>query len=100
MCKQPIPQVTDKDVKRIALRDFGEASFRRFYPFSMNSVNREWNTPSATRYTETCNGDLNKLTDNTKADGPVIQDIQEKSAYKRTVIDDDWRQYCEWLERE
>ena len=27
MCKQPVPQVTAKDVKRIALRDFGEAQF-------------------------------------------------------------------------
>jgi hypothetical protein len=45
MCKQPIPQVTDKDVKRIALRDFGEAQLSQVLSILDEFGKQGWNNP-------------------------------------------------------
>jgi hypothetical protein len=44
MCKQPIPQVTDKDVKRIALLDFGEAQLSQVLSILDEFGKQEWNS--------------------------------------------------------
>jgi hypothetical protein len=46
MCKQPIPQVTDKDVKRIALRDFGEAQLFQVLSILGKFGKQAWNKPN------------------------------------------------------
>jgi hypothetical protein len=80
---------------------------------------QEWNSPGARvrlAILKLANGDLDKLMDHTKV---AIEDFRDALSaaeyprysreisfdeaakdYKRAVIDDDWRQYCEWLERE
>jgi len=119
MCKQPIPQVTDKDVKRIAFRDFGEAQLFQALSILVEFGKQEWNTPSARvqlARLKLANGDLNKLMDHTKTAIKDFRDVLSAAEYprysreiafdevdkdyKRAVIDEDWRQYRVWLERE
>lgn len=119
MCEQPIPQVTDKEVERIALRDFGEAQLSQVLSILDEYGKQEWNNPSARvrlAILKLANGDLNKLMDNTKVAIEDFRDVLSAAEYpryskeisfdevakdyKRAVIDDDWRQYREWLERD
>jgi hypothetical protein len=119
ICKQPIPQVTHKDVKRIALRDYGKAQLSQVLSILDEFGKQEWNNPSARvrlAILKLANGDLNKLMDNTKVAIEDFRDVLSAAEYprysreigfdevdkdyKRAVIDDDWRQYRQWLERE
>lgn len=119
MCKQPIPQVTDQDVRRIALRDFGESQLSQALAILHEFGKQEWNNPSARvrlAILKLANGDLSKLMDNTKVAIEDFRDVLAEAEYpryskeigfdevakghKRAVIADDWRQYREWLERE
>jgi hypothetical protein len=119
MCKQPVPRVTDKDVKRVALRDFGESQFSEVIAILDEFGKQEWNHPSARvrlAILKLADGDLNKLMENTAV---AIKDFRDVLAaaeypgysrkiafnevdkdYKHAVIGDDWKQYRQWLERE
>ncbi len=80
---------------------------------------QEWNKPGPRvrlAILKLANGDLSQLKEHTKVAIQDFRDVLAMAEYprwtkeigfdrkarkvERAVIDDDWRQYCEWLERE
>ena len=119
MCEQPVPKITDKDVKRIALRDFGEDQLFKVLSILSKFGKQDWNEPNPRiqlAILKLASGDIIKLADATKAAIEDFRDILSEAEYprysreigfkevaqdfKRAVIDDDWKQYREWLEKE
>ncbi|MGB5750192.1 MAG: hypothetical protein WBM69_24675 [Desulfobacterales bacterium] len=119
MCEQPVPKITDKDVKRIALRDFGEDRLFKVLSILSKFGKQDWNEPNPRiqlAILKLASGDIIKLADATKAAIEDFRDILSEAEYprysreigfkevaqdfKRAVIDDDWKQYREWLEKE
>ncbi len=118
MAEQPVPDVTGEDVTRIALRDFGEQQVALVLSILDEYGKQTWNNPSARvrlAILKLANGDLDRLLDHTQV---AIQDYRDVLAYaeyprymrevgfddppedvKNTVIEEDWQQYCEWLQR-
>jgi hypothetical protein len=115
---QPVPNVTEEDVKRIALRDFGDAQVGLALSILDEFGKQEWNRPDPRvrlAILKLANGDLDRLLDATQLAIQDYRDVISAAEYprycreigfdkvpesvKRSVIDDDWRQYCEWLER-
>ena len=118
MASQPVPNVTDEDVKRIALRDFGEEKVALAL-----SILDEYGEPDGTRPSprvrlailKLANGDLDILGDVTKTAIEDYRDVLAAAEYpkysreigfgtvpesmKRAVIDEDWKQYQEWFKR-
>jgi hypothetical protein len=119
MNKQPIPEVTEKDVRKIALRDFGEAQLFTILSILKEFGKQDWNEPSPRvelAILKLASGDIQKLSKYTKA---AIEDFRDVLAaaeypryskeigfddveedYRESVIQDDWLQYCEWLNKE
>lgn len=118
--EQPIPKVTDKDVERIAVRDFGNDHLLQVLEILQEYGKQEWNRPGSPRVRlailKLANGNLEQLRKCTKTAIEDFRDVISLAEYplysaeigfnrvaaevKRAVIDDDWKQYCEWLERE
>jgi hypothetical protein len=118
MTDQPVPDVTDEDVRRIALRDFGEAQVAIVLSILEEFGKQEWNRPSARvrlAILKLANGDLDRLLDETKTAIDDYRDVLSAAEYprysreigfgdvsdgaKQAVMEDDWRQYRDWLER-
>ncbi len=118
MADQPIPKVTDEDVKRIALRDFGDAEVALALSILEEFGKQDRNCPSPrvrVAILKLANGDLDRLLNETKNAIEDYRDVLSEAEYPRysrevgfndapeaveqAVIDDDWRQYREWLER-
>jgi hypothetical protein len=118
--EQPIPKVTDEDVKRIASRDFGQKHLSQVLDILQEYGKQVWNRPGSPRVRlailKLANGDVEQLEKYTKTAIDDFRDVVSQAEYprytaeigfdrvaakiKRAVIDDDWKQYCEWLERE
>ncbi len=117
---QPVPQATDKDVERIVIRDFSPVQLTKVMDILQEYGKQDWNRPGSPRVRlailKLANGDLDQLSKHTEV---AIQDFRnvvsiaeyprytaeigfEKVSKKivRAVIDDDWRQYREWLEKD
>jgi len=118
MAKQPVPKVREEDVRRIALRDFGEEQLALALSILDEFAKQSPGEPSARvrlAILKLANGDLDRLTDATKTAIEDYRDVLAAAEYPRycrevgfadtpesaeqAVIDDDWRQYREWLER-
>ena len=117
---QPVPKVTDKDVERIAIRDFGKTQLSQVIDTLQEYGKQDWNRPGSPRVRlailKLSNGDLDQLSKHTQAAIKDFRDVVCLAEYPRytveigfekvsknvarAVIDDDWRQYCEWLEKE
>ena len=117
---QPIPKVTDADVERIAVRDFGNAQLSQVMEILQEYGKQEWNRPGGPRVRlailKLANGDLEQLSMHTKIaiqDGRDVLSLAEYPRWtaevgfdevsrkvERAVIDEDWKQYREWLEKE
>ena len=119
MCEQPVPKISEEDVKRIALRDFGEAQLFKVLSILSEFGKQNWNKPSPRvqlAILKLASGNIIKLADATRAAIKDFRDILTEAEYprysreigfnevakdfKRAVIDDDWKQYREWLEKE
>ncbi len=118
--KQPIPKVTDKDVERIALRDFGKENLSQVLDILQEYGKQDWNRPGSPRVRlailKLANGDLEELSKQTETAIQDFRDVLSLAEYprymaeigfdrvpsknERAAIDDDWKQYCEWLVRE
>jgi hypothetical protein len=122
MTQQPVPKVTDEDVRRIALRDFGEKRVALALSIVEEFGKQSWNEPSPRvrlAILKLANGDLDRLLDATQTAIEDYRDVLVAAEYpkyhhescfavgfgdapesvKEPVIDDDWRQYREWFER-
>ncbi|HUG92879.1 MAG TPA: hypothetical protein VML55_18705 [Planctomycetaceae bacterium] len=116
---QGVPYLTDQDVRRIVLRDFGDSQAALVFSILEEFGKQDWNSPSARVHLailKLANGDLDRLLDATHtairdwrdvlaaAEFPRycrevgFRDVPE--AVKDAVIEDDRRQYQEWLNRE
>ena len=119
MIEQPVPNITDKDVKRIALRDFGEALLFEVFSILNEYGKQDWNEPSSRvqlAILKLANGDINKLSEQTKVAIRDYRDVLAEAEYPRyskeiglgdveedyrnRVINDDWLQYSQWFEKE
>jgi len=116
---QPIPDVTEKDVERIAIRDFGDKCFSQVMEILHEYGKQEWNRPGSPRVRlailKLANGDLEKLKEHTKVAIVDFRDVLTMAEYPRftneigfnkadkkvenEVINDDWNQYREWFEK-
>jgi hypothetical protein len=117
MASQPIPKVTDEDVKRIALRDFGEAQVALALSILEEFGKQDRNPPSPRvrlAILKLADGNLDSLLDETQNAIVDYRDVLAGAEYPRycreigfrdvpesvqqAVIDDDWKQYHEWFE--
>jgi hypothetical protein len=116
--EQPVPDVTDKDVKRIAIRDFGEDNISKVLSI-LDEYNKDYNEPSARvclAILKLANGDLDQLIVKTNMAIEDFRDVLAQAEYPRysneirfddvdpevakQIINDDWKHYCSWLELE
>lgn len=118
--KQPVPKVTEQDVTRIAVRDFGDDKLSQVLAVLEEYGKQEWNSPTDPRVLlcilKLADGDLELLAKYTET---AIQDYRDVIAWaeypgwskeigledvprdlEQEVIETDWRQYCRWLGRE
>lgn len=119
MMKQPVPTVTEDDVKRIVLRDFGVERVSRALAILDEYGKQEWNRPGSPRVRlailKLANGDLDLLATHSAT---AIEDFRDVIAWaeyprwskeigfngsdrktERQVIENEWTQYCEWLKQ-
>jgi len=118
MLTQPIPEVTDEDVRRVALRDFGTAQLSFVLSVVEEFGRQNWNQPSPRvrlAILKMAQGDLGRLRQATQVAIEDYRDALSAAEYPRymreiafsdvprevaqKVIDADWRQYREWLDR-
>lgn len=116
---QPIPAVTEKDVERIAIRDFGQTRLFQVMSILGECGKQSWNRSNSPRVRaailKLANGDLEQLASYTEI---AIQDFRDVIAmaeypryaaevvchkvspqFQRAVFEDDWKQYREWFKR-
>lgn len=118
--EQPIPKVTDTDVERIAVRDFGKERLPQALKILNEYGKQEWNRPGSPRVRlailKLAKGDFELLSRQTEIAIQDFRDVIALAEYprytaeigfdrvapkiERSAIDEDWKQYCEWLERE
>jgi|SRR5580704_8631747 hypothetical protein len=97
---QPIPQVTNEDVERIVLRDFGETQFPLVMWILEQYGQQPWNRPSPRvrlAILKLANGDLDHLISYTQAAIDDYRNVIGPAEYPTNKFEDDWRQYCDWL---
>jgi len=117
---QPVPDVSEDDVRRIAARYFGEAKLPQVLSVLDEFGKQEWNEPANPRVRlailKLADGDLEALSKHTAV---AIQDFRDVLAWaeypkwskeigfdkvprrvEQKAIKADWQQYCEWLGRE
>jgi hypothetical protein len=115
MPDQPIPDVTDEDVRRIALRDFGEAELAIVWSLLEEYGRQVWNRPSPrvrAAILKLANGDLERLREALDIAIRDYRDVLAAAEYPRynrevfgnvdeatlqNVTDQDWNQYSEWF---
>jgi len=116
MTDQPVPEVTDEDVKRIALRDFGEDQLPLALSILDEFGKQDWNPPGARvrlAILKLAKVDLDRRLDGTQAAINDYRDVLSAAEYprysrevgfrevskevKQAIIEDDWKQYREWL---
>jgi hypothetical protein len=116
---QPVPKVSDDDVTRIALWDFGEALASQALSILREFGQQDWNQSEIPRVRlailKLANGDLKELSRHAQTAIQDFRDVLAPAEYprwtaeigfddapkdiERSVIKDDWKQYREWLER-
>lgn len=116
---QPIPQVTPDDVERVICRDFTADEYRAVTAMLGEYGTERWHRePTRVHLAalKVANGSVQKLRaciDSAKRDyrdalaaaeypayfkiGFLIREFPEKE--RRRIIDEDWRQYEEWLKK-
>lgn len=116
---QPIPQVTPDDVERIVCRDFAADEYTTVTAMLNEYGVEKWQggtTRVQLAALKVANGSLQKLRasiESAKSDyrdalaaaeypayckiGFRVREVPEKE--RRRIIDEDWRQYEEWLKR-
>lgn len=69
--EQPVPKVTDEDVQRIAIRDFGKPQLSKVLELLQEYGKQDWNRPGSPRVRlailKLANGDLDQIKKITEA---------------------------------
>lgn len=117
---QPVPKVTHKDVERIAVRDFGRERLSQVMgilrEFNEEGGDSAGNSRVRLAILKLADGAIDLLSEYTKMALVDYRDVLAMAEYPgyageiafgkaskeavREVIDEDWRQYREWFERE
>jgi hypothetical protein len=116
MVDQPVPQVTDEDVKRVVVREFGEANVPLVMSIIEEYGKEDWHLSRGRvrlAILKLAGGDLDRLLDQTQIAINDFRDVLAAAEYprymrevsfrevaedaQRLIVEDDWRQYCEWL---
>ena len=113
MAEQPVPDVTEEDVTRVVIRDFGESHIA-----TITSILAEYGSSPRVRLAilKLSNGDIGQLKEATKTAIEDYRDVLAAAEYPRyfsevgfdnipeskeqAIVDDDWNQYRDWLERD
>ena len=114
MAGQPVPNVTDDDVQRITLRDFGSSDTAIALSI-LQDLGRRPSPRVCLAVLKLADGDVDELRHYTKIAIDDYRDVIALAEYPRyfrevvnanvaepvqyAIIDDDWNQYREWLER-
>ncbi|MBN2591982.1 MAG: hypothetical protein JXA81_00640 [Sedimentisphaerales bacterium] len=118
--EQPVPKVTDKDVERIALRDFGMDKLSEAMDILEKYGKQEWTRPGSPRVRlavlKLANGELEELSRYTKIAIQDFRDVISMAEYpiysaevgfervaqniQKAAIEADWEQYQDWLKKE
>jgi hypothetical protein len=105
------PEVTDEDVKRVVNRDFGESKTATV----MSILAKYGPSPRVhLAILKLATGDVGRLKEATSTAIQDYRDVLAPAEYPRytrevgfndipdsicqAIIDDDWKQYCDWLE--
>ena len=119
MAGQPVPNVTDDDVQRITLRDFGSSDTAIALSILQDLSRQQENGRPSPRVClaalKLADGDVGELRHYTKIAIEDYRDVIALAEYPRyfrevvnanvaepvqyAIIDDDWNQYREWLEK-
>ena len=102
MMNQPIPQVTNEDVERIVLRDFGETQFSLVMWILEQYGKQPWNHPSPRvrlAILKLANGNLDHLVSCTQTAIDDYRNVIGPAEYPTNQFENDWQQYYEWLTR-
>lgn len=113
---QPIPDVTEKDVERIVIRDYGQALLDHVLRILGEYGSRPGTRPGSARVhlaiLKVADGNLDTLAEIVELAIGDFRDVVSMAEYpnytyrygseikdRQQAIDDDWRQYREWLDR-
>ena len=113
---QPIPDVTEKDVERIVIRDYGQALLIDVLKTLGEYGSRPGTRPGSARVhlaiLKVADGNLDKLAEIVEVAISDFRDVVSMAEYpnftyrygtdtmdRQQAIDDDWKQYREWLDR-
>jgi hypothetical protein len=119
MAGQPVPNVTDDDVQRVTLRDFGGSHSATALSILQDLGRHQENWRPSPRVClavlKLADGNVGELRHYTKIAIEDYRDVIALAEYPRyfrevcnanvaepvpyTIIDDDWNQYREWLEK-
>src|SRR6185295_13742917 len=86
MAEQPIPDVSDEDVKRIAVREFGDAQVALVLSILEEFGKQAWNRPDPRvklAILKLAQGDLDRLLDETQTAIQDYRDVLSKAEYPR-----------------
>ena len=117
---QPVPKVTDKDVERVAIRDFGESQLPKVLDLLQEYGKQGWNPPGSARVRlailKLADGDFDQISKYTEAAIRDFRDVVSMAEYPKyakeigfsevskkvakNIINEDWMQYSQWLKRE
>jgi hypothetical protein len=119
LIEQPIPDVTEDDVERVARRDFGDAQLVHVLA-ALDEHDRQWDGAPSARIRlailKVAAGDRSRLRESVQDAIEDYRDVLAAAEYprysreigfddapdalRRKVIYADWAQYCMWLGRE
>ncbi|MEM7165374.1 MAG: hypothetical protein AAF581_07920 [Planctomycetota bacterium] len=115
MPDQRVPDVSDADVERVALRDFGSDSLPTVLALLQSYGNETWHgAPARVRLAamKLADGDIEELATMVKAASDDYRDVLAWAEYpqscktfahelpadqRRRIYDADWQQYQRWL---
>ncbi len=117
MPSQPVPNVSEEDVRRIALRDYGADKLFQVLSIIGEFGKQSWNQSSPRVWLailKLANGDMERLTEETRVAIEDYRDVLAPAEYPRysreigfssvpdqlasAAIEADWAQYRAWLE--
>ena len=112
--KQPVPQVTDDDVRRVAIRDFGQEKLSLVQSILGEYGTETWHREVARvrlAILKLAEGNLERLLNEilvaiqdyrdviAPAEYPTYRRIEKDNAKLQKVYEDDWKQYNAWLNK-
>jgi len=97
LTRQPVPKVTEEDVKRVALRDFGIAQLPEVFSILNGLQDLKEDPRIRLAVMKLANQDIKRLPDRIKSALRDWRDTLVAAEYPTSDYDADWLQYRQWL---